>query len=94
MSHLSILSSAVQCSQKDIRHDNIADLLHVKADSFEEENEDLMEEWERLIFAYIDSLFEKKDGTKSQFEYHATKAYTKYIGIDRPSGFPKLKVNL
>ena len=77
-----------------VRHDNIADLLGVKADTFEEENEDLVGEWERHIFGYIEHLIEMKDGVKTRFNYHATEAYAKYLEINCATGYPKIAAGL
>jgi len=76
------------------KHDNIADLLGVKADTFEEENEDLVGEWERHIFGYIEHLIEMKDSVKTRFNYHVTEAYAKYLKIGHATCYPKIAAGL
>ncbi|KAF9549680.1 hypothetical protein CPC08DRAFT_769039 [Agrocybe pediades] len=62
-------------------HDIIPELLGIKASTFEEENDSLVEHWERSIFRYVEDLMAKKEGRTSKFGYSPTDTSSGYIHV-------------
>ncbi|KAF9559422.1 hypothetical protein CPC08DRAFT_763300 [Agrocybe pediades] len=71
-------------------HDIIPQLLGIKADSFEDQNDSLVEQFQRSIFRYVEDLVAKKEGKAPKFGYNPSESYVQYIEIDRVTGFPRI----